>query len=286
MKPDVKAFFHKPTYTVSYVVADPESRKAVIIDSALDYDHAAGSTATTTADEIIAFVREQKYSIEFILETHVHADHLTAAPHLQRQLGGRIGIGARVSTVQSTFKKIYNFGDDVAEDGSQFHVLFDDGEIFHVGGLRIEVMATPGHTPACITYIIGDAAFIGDTLFMPDYGTARCDFPGGDARILYRSIRKILALPPETRLFLCHDYAPNGREYLWETTVAEQRAKNIHIHDGVSEDEFVKMRTERDKTLSMPALIIPSIQVNMQAGHLPPPEENGIAYLKVPLNAL
>jgi|TARA_R110002072_G_scaffold109750_4_gene237206 glyoxylase-like metal-dependent hydrolase (beta-lactamase superfamily II) len=286
MKPDVKAFFHKPTYTVSYVVSDPESKKAIIIDSALDYDNASGRTATTAADEVISFVKSEGLSVEWILETHVHADHLTAAPYLQQQLGGKIGIGGVVKTVQSTFKKIYNLGDEVPDDGSQFQYLFRDGETFTVGGLKIDVMATPGHTPACVTYKIGDAAFVGDTMFMPDYGTARCDFPGGDARKLYQSIRKILAYPPETRLFMCHDYAPGGREYLWETTVAEQRAKNIHIHDGVSEEEFVKMRTERDATLSMPVLIIPSIQVNMRAGNLPKAEDNGIAYLKVPLNAL
>lgn len=286
MNPDVKAFFHKPTFTVSYVVSDPDSRKAIIIDSALDYDNASGRTATTAADEVIDFVKTQELDVEWILETHVHADHLTAAPYLQEKLGGIIGIGGVVKEVQSTFKKVFNCGDEVADDGSQFQHLFQDGETVEVGGLTIEVMATPGHTPACIIYKIGDAVFVGDTLFMPDFGTARCDFPGGDARTLYRSIQKIFSYPPETRLFMCHDYGPNGRDYAWETSVAEQRANNIHIHDGISEEEFVKMRTERDATLSMPVLILPSIQVNMRAGHFPEAEENGVSYLKVPLNAL
>lgn len=286
MNPDVKAFFHKPTFTVSYVVSDPNSRKAIIIDSVLDYANNSGRTSTTAADEIIDFIRAENLVVDWILETHVHADHLTAAPYLQAKLGGVIGIGDVVTSIQSTFKKVYNFGDDVAEDGSQFQHLFKDGETVKVGDMTLEIFETPGHTPACVTYKIGDAVFVGDTLFMPDYGTARCDFPGGDARTLYRSIRKILALPPQTRLFMCHDYGPNDREFAWETTVAEQCAKNIHIHDGVSEDEFVKMRTERDATLSMPILIIPSIQVNMQAGHLPKAERNGVSYLKVPLNAM
>lgn len=286
MNPDVKAFFHKPTFTVTYVVSDPDSRKAVIIDSALDYDNASGRTATTAADEVIDFVKTQDLDVEWVLETHVHADHLTAAPYLQEKLGGVIGIGSVVKEVQSTFKKVFNCGDEVADDGSQFQHLFKDGETVEVGGMTIEVMATPGHTPACIIYKIGDAMFVGDTLFMPDFGTARCDFPGGDARTLYRSIQKIFSYPPETRLFMCHDYGPNGRDYAWETTVAEQRADNIHIHDGISEEEFVKMRTERDATLSMPVLILPSIQVNMRAGHFPEAEENGVSYLKVPLNAL
>lgn len=286
MNPDVKAFFHKPTFTVSYVVSDPNSRKAIIIDSVLDYANNSGRTSTTAADEIIDFIRAENLEVDWILETHVHADHLTAAPYLQAKLGGVIGIGGVVTSIQSTFKKVYNFGDDVAEDGSQFQHLFKDGETVKVGNMTLEIFETPGHTPACVTYKIGDAVFVGDTLFMPDYGTARCDFPGGDARTLYRSIRKILALPPQTRLFMCHDYGPNDREFAWETTVEEQCAKNIHIHDGVSEDEFVKMRTERDATLSMPILIIPSIQVNMQAGHLPKAERNGVSYLKVPLNAM
>ncbi len=286
MTPDVKAFFHIPTFTVSYVVSDPSSSKAIIIDSALDYDNSSGRTATTAADEIINYIKAQNLDVEWILETHVHADHLTAAPYLQEKLGGTIGIGGVVKTVQSTFKKVFNCGDDVAEDGSQFQHLFKDGETVEVGGMTLEVLATPGHTPACITYKIGDAVFVGYSLFMPDFGTARCDFPGGDARTLYRSIQKIFAYPPETRLFMCHDYGPNGRDFAWETTVAEQRAENIHIHDGISEEEFVKMRTERDATLSMPVLILPSIQVNMRAGHFPEAESNGVSYLKVPLNAL
>lgn len=286
MNPDVKAFFHKPTFTVSYVVSDPGSRKALIIDSVLDYANNSGRTSTTAADEIIDFIRAENLEVEWILETHVHADHLTAAPYLQEKLGGVIGIGGVVTSIQSTFKKVYNFGDDVPEDGSQFQRLFKDGETINVGDMTMEILETPGHTPACVSYKIGDAVFVGDTLFMPDYGTARCDFPGGDARTLYRSIRKILAFPLETRLFMCHDYGPNNRDFAWETTVAEQRATNIHIHDGIGEEEFVKMRTERDATLSMPVLIIPSIQVNMQAGHMPKAEGNGVSYLKVPLNAL
>ncbi|WP_288900919.1 MBL fold metallo-hydrolase [uncultured Sneathiella sp.] len=286
MNPDVKAFFHKPTFTVSYVVSDPGSRKALIIDSVLDYANNSGRTSTTAADEIIDFIRAENLEVEWILETHVHADHLTAAPYLQEKLGGVIGIGGVVTSIQSTFKKVYNFGDDVPEDGSQFQRLFKDGETINVGGMTLEILETPGHTPACVSYKIGDAVFVGDTLFMPDYGTARCDFPGGDARTLYRSISKILAFPPETRLFMCHDYGPNNRDFAWETTVTEQRATNIHIHDGIGEEEFVKMRTERDATLSMPVLIIPSIQVNMQAGHMPKAEGNGVSYLKVPLNAL
>jgi glyoxylase-like metal-dependent hydrolase (beta-lactamase superfamily II) len=286
MKPDVKAFFHEPTYTVSYVVSDPASRKAVIIDSVLDYDNSSGRTATPAADGIIDYVKTSGLDVEWILETHVHADHLAADPYLQSKLGGTTGIGGVVSTVQATFKGVFNFGEDMRIDGSQFQHLFADNEKIDVGGMTLEVLFTPGHTPACVTYKIGDAVFVGDTLFMPDYGTARCDFPGGDARTLYRSIRKILDFPPQTRLFMCHDYGPNNRDFAWETTVAEQRAKNIHIHDGISEEEFVKMRTERDATLSMPVLIIPSIQVNMQAGHFPKAEGNGVSYLKIPLDIL
>ncbi|TNE36880.1 MAG: MBL fold metallo-hydrolase, partial [Alphaproteobacteria bacterium] len=268
------------------VVADPESGKAVIIDSALDYDNASGKTATETADKIIAFVEERGLDVEWVLETHVHADHLTAAPYLQARLDAKCGIGSEVTIVQKTFARVFNVEESFRENGAQFQHLFRNGETFKIGSLTGEVLYTPGHTPACISYRIGDAVFVGDTLFMPDYGTARCDFPGGDARSLYRSIRKILSFPSETRLFMCHDYGPNGRDFAWETTVAEQRTRNIHIHDGVSEEAFVKMRTERDATLSMPALIIPSIQVNMRAGQLPEPEENGITYLKVPLNIL
>jgi glyoxylase-like metal-dependent hydrolase (beta-lactamase superfamily II) len=287
MKPDVKAFFDEATYTVSYVVKDPASSHAVIIDSVLDFDPKAGRTKTTSADQMIKHVRGNNLQINWILETHAHADHLTAAPYLKEKLGASIGIGENITDVQKVFKKVFNAGDDFVTDGSQFDHLFKDGEEFNIGGLTARVMHTPGHTPACMTYVIGDAAFVGDTLFMPDYGTARADFPGGDAATLYRSIHKILALAPETRLFMCHDYkAPGREEYAWETSVAEELEKNIHVHDGVSESEFVAMRNARDETLAMPVLILPSIQVNMRAGHFPPPEENGVSYLKLPLNAL
>ena len=287
MKPDVKAFFDEATYTVSYVVKDPASSHAVIIDSVLDFDPKAGRTKTTSADQMIKHVRGNNLQINWILETYAHADHLTAAPYLKEKLGASIGIGENITDVQKVFKKVFNAGDDFVTDGSQFDHLFKDGEEFNIGGLTARVMHTPGHTPACMTYVIGDAAFVGDTLFMPDYGTARADFPGGDAATLYRSIHKILALAPETRLFMCHDYkAPGREEYAWETSVAEELEKNIHVHDGVSESEFVAMRNARDETLAMPVLILPSIQVNMRAGHFPPPEENGVSYLKLPLNAL
>lgn len=287
MKPIVTAFFDEATFTVSYIVAEPESRHAAIIDPVLDYDPKAGRTATASADRILDHVRTQGLTVDWILETHVHADHLSAAAYLHDRLGAPIGIGAHVCTVQRTFARIFNTGPDFVPDGRAFDHLFHDGERFRIGALEGEVMHTPGHTPACITYVIGDAAFVGDTLFMPDYGTARADFPGGDAHALYRSIRRILALPPETRLFLCHDYKAPGRdEYVWETTVAAQRARNVHIHDGVSEEDFVRLRTTRDKELAMPVLILPSVQVNMRAGHLPPPEDNGVSYLKIPLNLL
>ena len=286
MNPQVKTFFDEATFTASHLVWDPDSKTAAIIDSVKDYDPKSGRTATDSADEIIAFVKAEGLSVAWILETHVHADHLTAAPYLKEKLGGRTAIGARIAEVQEVFKKVFNVERDFATDGRQFDQLLDDGETFAIGGLEARVIHTPGHTPACSTYVIGDAAFVGDTLFMPDFGTARCDFPGGDARALYRSIKKILALPPETRLFMCHDYAPGGREYRWETSVAEERAENIHVHDGVSEEDFVKMRSERDAQLSMPALILPSVQVNMRAGDLPPPEDNGTRYLKIPLDAL
>ncbi|MCR9221589.1 MAG: MBL fold metallo-hydrolase [Alphaproteobacteria bacterium] len=286
MNPTVKTFFDEETFTASHVVWDPESKRAAIIDSVKDYDPKSGRTATASADALIAFVKDEGLTIDWILETHVHADHLTAAPYLKETLGGRIGIGARINVVQGVFKTVFNVEESFATDGRQFDRLFEDGESFAIGGLEAKVMHTPGHTPACATYVIGDAAFVGDTLFMPDFGTARCDFPGGDARQLFQSIQKILALPPETRLFMCHDYAPGGREYRWETTVAAEKAENIHVHDGVSEDEFVAMRTERDKQLSMPVLILPSVQVNMRAGDLPPAEDNGVRYLKIPLDAL
>jgi glyoxylase-like metal-dependent hydrolase (beta-lactamase superfamily II) len=260
---------------------------AAIIDSVLDFDAAAGRTSTKAADEIIAFVKERGFDVQWLLETHVHADHLSAAPYLEEKLGGKIAIGANITVVQDVFGKIFNAGTEFERDGSQFDALFKDGDRIRIGEMTGHAIHTPGHTPACMTYVFGDAAFIGDTLFMPDYGTARADFPGGSAGDLYRSIRKVLALPPETRLFLCHDYKAPGRDqYAWETTVAEQRKSNVHVRDGVTEDEFVAMREARDKTLSMPKLIIPSIQVNMRAGDLPEAEDNGVRYLKVPLNQL
>ncbi|WP_163576863.1 MBL fold metallo-hydrolase [Halomonas faecis] len=284
-RPMITHFFDEPTNTFSYVVRDPDSRACAILDSVLDFDYAAGRTDVRSADAIIAFIEREGLSVEWILETHVHADHLSAAPYLHDKLGGKTGIGARIVEVQAIFGKTFNAGTEFARDGSQFDRLFEEGDTFAIGNLEGRVLHTPGHTPACLTYVIGDAAFVGDTLFMPDYGTARCDFPGGDARTLYRSIQKVLALPEETRLFLCHDYQAPGREtYQHETTVAEQRAHNVHVHDGISEDEFVKMRTERDATLGMPRLIIPSVQVNMRAGEMPPAEDDGQVYLKVPLN--
>ena len=286
-RPDIKAFFDEPTFTVSYVVSDPATRACAIVDSVLDYEPASGRTSTTSADAIIAHVRGQGLTVQWILETHVHADHLTAAPYLKAALGGRTAIGFNITTVQRTFKKLFNAEPGFAVDGSQFDHLVQDGETFGVGTLTATAMHAPGHTPACMVYRIGDAAFVGDTLFMPDYGSARCDFPGGDARQLYRSIQKILGWPEATRLFLCHDYKAPGREdYAWETTVGDQRRGNIHVHQGVSEDAFVEMRTQRDKTLRMPRLILPSVQVNMRAGALPPPEDNGIRYLKIPLDVL
>ncbi|NMM45491.1 MBL fold metallo-hydrolase [Rhodospirillaceae bacterium KN72] len=285
-KPEVKTFFDKDTFTATHVVMDPETKAAAIVDSVKDYDPKSGRTATRSADEVIAFVKDKGLTVEWILETHVHADHLSAAPYLKEKLGGKIAIGARIDIVQGVFKRIFNAEEDFATDGRQFDLLLDDAASFKLGSIDATVIHTPGHTPACSTYVIGDAAFVGDTLFMPDFGTARCDFPGGDARVLYKSIQKILALPPETRIFLCHDYAPNGREYIWETTVAAEKAENIHVRDGISEDDFVKMRTERDKQLDMPVLILPSVQVNMRAGELPPPEANGTRYLKIPVDAL
>ncbi|NWG72379.1 MAG: MBL fold metallo-hydrolase [Parvularculaceae bacterium] len=285
MKPQVAAFFDEPTNTASYVVADPAGRKCAVIDSVRDFDPASGRTSTSGADKIIAFIRERRLEVEWILETHVHADHLSAAPYIKGRLGGKIGIGAEVATVQRVFGEAFNAGADFARDGSQFDALFHDGDAFHVGDVPARAIATPGHTPACMTYLIGDAAFVGDTLFMPDYGTARCDFPGGDARTLYRSIQRLFALSPATRVFLCHDYKAPGRdEFRWETTVAEERASNIHIHEGVSEDAFVAMRTARDRTLAMPRLLLPSVQVNMRAGHFPKAEDNGVSYLKLPLD--
>ena len=284
-RPIVTHFFDEPTNTFSYVVQDPDSRACAILDSVLDFDYAAGRTDTRSADEIIAFVRDNGLEVEWVLETHVHADHLSAAPYLHEALGGKTGIGANITVVQDVFGKAFNAGTEFARDGSQFDCLFKEGDTFAIGNLEGRVLHTPGHTPACLTYVIGDAAFVGDTLFMPDYGTARCDFPGGDARTLYQSIQKVLTLPDATRLFLCHDYKAPGRdEYCHVTTVAEQRAHNVHVHEGIDEEAFVKMRTERDATLDMPRLILPSVQVNMRAGHMPPAEDNGQVYLKVPIN--
>ena len=287
MKPRIEAFFDEATYTVSYVVAEPEGGRCAIIDPVLDYDPKSGRTDTASADAIIAHVRTEKLAVDWILETHAHADHLSAAPRLKAQLGGRIAIGAHITEVQETFKKVFNVGADFTADGAQFDHLFADGEEFPIGAMVGRVMHTPGHTPACLTYLVGDAAFVGDTLFMPDYGTARTDFPGGDAATLYRSIRRILALPPETRLFMCHDYKAPGRDtFAWETTVAEQRANNVHVHDGIAARDFVALRNARDQSLDMPRLILPAVQVNMRAGHLPPAEENGVSYLKIPVDAL
>lgn len=291
LKPQVQAFFDAPTWTVTYVVYDREGGQAAIIDSVLNYDHKSGRTRTTGADEVIAFVKAKGLKVQWILETHAHADHLSAAPYLRHHLGGRIGIGARIDGVQKVFKGLFNLEPEFKTDGSQFDHLFqEEEEDFQIGDLWARVMSVPGHTPACVAYVIGDAVFVGDTLFMPDVGTARCDFPGGNAHTLYRSVRKLLALPPQTRLFMCHDYPPlvdgRPRAVTWETTVAEQRERNIHVHDGVSEEAFVKMRTARDATLEMPVLIMPSVQVNIRAGELPPAEANGVSYLKIPLNAV
>lgn len=286
LKPAITAFFDEPTNTVTYVVRDPKSTSCAIIDSVLDIDYAAGRISYGSADHVINFVTANKLTVEWHIETHVHADHLSAAPYLQKKLGGKIGIGRNITIVQETFGKIFNEGTEFQRDGSQFDKLFDDGDTYHIGTMTAHALLTPGHTPACMTHIVGDAAFVGDTLFMPDGGSARADFPGGDARILYRSIKRVLTLPNETRLFMCHDYGPNGRNIKWETTVAEQREHNIHAHDGVSENQFVTLREARDKTLGMPKLIIPSLQVNMKAGELPPADANGKRFLKVPLNIL
>ena len=284
--PKVSAFFDEATFTVTYIVSDPKTSQAVIIDPVLDYDPASGRTSTSSADQVVEHVRANKLSIDWILETHVHADHLSGAPYLRDKLGGKTAIGRDVTAVQTVFKKVFNL-DDLVADGSQFDHLFDDGETFDFGSMQGRVMATPGHTPACVTYVIGDSAFVGDTLFMPDFGTARTDFPGGSASQLYQSIRKVLSLPESTRLFMCHDYKAPGRdEYAWQTSVAEQREKNIHINDGVSESAFVALREGRDSELGMPKLLLPSIQVNVRAGELPEAEDNGIRYLKIPVDAV
>ncbi len=285
-KPEVTAFFDAGTNTVSYVVLDPGLKACAIIDPVLYLDYAAGRIGTGSADRIASFVHGNCLTVEWLIETHVHADHLSASPYLQERLGGKIGIGEHIRMVQDAFGKVFNEGTAFARDGSQFDALFKDGDSYAIGTLNAVALHTPGHTPACMTHVIGDAAFTGDTLFMPDGGTARADFPGGDARELYRSIKKVLSLPAGMRLFMCHDYGPNGRAIAWESTVADQRASNIHIRDGVSEDTFVELRTARDKTLPMPKLIIPSIQVNMRGGRLPEPDETGKTFLKVPLGAL
>ena len=286
-QPQVSAFFDPPTNTFTYLVRDPSSDACAIIDSVLAFDYSSGRTDTHAADELIAHIREAGLQVQWILETHAHADHLSAAPYLQEQLGGKIGIGEHIIEVQQIFGKVFNAGTEFSRDGSQFDALFADGDTFSIGNLSVKVLHTPGHTPACLSYLIGDAVFVGDTLFMPDYGTARCDFPGGDSATLYQSVQKLLALPDETRMYLCHDYLPEGRShYVHETTVGEQRRRNIHVHEGVSEADFVALRDARDATLSAPKLLIPSVQVNIRAGHLPEPEDNGQVYLKVPVNLL
>jgi glyoxylase-like metal-dependent hydrolase (beta-lactamase superfamily II) len=286
IRPDVTGFFDRDTNTISYVVKDPASSACAIIDAVMDFDYASGRMSTASADKLIAHITSRSLKLEWLIETHAHADHLSAAPYIQQKLGGKIGIGEHIRAVQDVFGKVFNEGTEFQRDGSQFDRLFRDGDTYTIGGMAATVLHTPGHTPACTTHVIGDAAFVGDTLFMPDGGTARADFPGGDARILFRSIKRVLALPPETRLFICHDYGPDGREIAYETTVAKERAENIHIRDGVTEDAFVALRTTRDKTLPQPKLIIPSLQVNMRAGHLPPPDQSGRQFLKVPINGL
>ncbi len=286
VKPEVTAFFDASTNTISYIVKDPASAACAVVDPVMDIDYAAGRITHGSADAIIAHIKAHGLRLEWLIETHVHADHLSAAPHIQQKLGGKIGIGDQITVVQDVFGKVFNEGTEFRRDGSQFDRLFKDGDTYMIGGMQVFTLHTPGHTPACMTHVVGDAAFVGDTLFMPDGGSARADFPGGDARTLFRSIRRVLGLPPQTRLFMCHDYGPNGRDIKWETTVAEERAHNIHVKDGVTQDEFVAMREARDATLGMPRLILPSLQVNMRAGALPPPDESGKVFLKVPVNAL
>ena len=287
MTPDVTAFFDEPTFTVSFVVKDPDSLKCAIIDSVLDFDYSSGRTDTASADRIVEHVKTHGLEPVWLLETHVHADHLSAAPYIQEQVGGKIGIGEMITVVQDTFGKVFNEGTRFQRDGSQFDKLFKEGDTFAIGALEGRVMHTPGHTPACLTYVIGDSAFVGDTLFMPDFGTARADFPGGSAETLYDSIQKILALPEDTVIYVGHDYKASGRDvFAWETTVKEQRDLNVHVGGGATAEDFVKMRTERDATLDMPRLIIPSIQVNMRAGQMPEPDESGKRFLKIPVNEL
>ncbi|WP_419902997.1 MBL fold metallo-hydrolase [Kiloniella sp.] len=286
MQTKVEAFFHEASNTISYVVWDPQTKQAAIVDSVLDFDTNSGRTSTTSAEIIVKRFKELNLSCHWVLETHVHADHLSAAPFIKQELGGKTAVGDHTPEIQRTFKTIYNAESSFKTDGQQFDYLFSDNEEFSLGNINCRAIHTPGHTPACLTYHIEDLAFVGDTLFMPDFGTARADFPGGDAGQLYDSIQKILALPDDTRLYTCHDYAPNGREIAWETTVKEQREKNLHTHEGITREEFIKMRTDRDKQLAMPALLIPSIQVNMRAGSLPPAEDDGDHYLKIPINKL
>ena len=286
VKPQVEGLFAPATWTVTYVVHNGPGSACAIIDSVLDYDPKSGRTRTTSADKVIEFVKGHQLTVEWILETHAHADHLSAAPYLKKHLGGQIAIGDQITRVQKVFKGLFNLEPEFKLDGSQFDVLLKDDDSLQIGALTAKVLAVPGHTPACVAYQVGDAVFVGDTLFMPDVGTARCDFPGGDAKNLYASTRKLLSLPPQTRLFMCHDYPPNDRPIAFETTVAEQRAKNIHVHDGVSEAQFVDMRTKRDATLEMPVLILPAVQINIRAGAMPPKEANGTAYVKIPINAL
>ncbi|MAP94937.1 MAG: MBL fold metallo-hydrolase [Ponticaulis sp.] len=287
MTPDVKGFFDPETFTISYVVTDPETKTCAVIDSLLNYDPASGRTKTTSADELIAYVRENNLECEWIIDTHVHADHLTAAPYIKAQLGGKTAIGDHIPVVQNVFSKIFNEGQSFHTDGRQFDHLFADGETYSIGRLQGKAIHTPGHTPACMSHLIGDAVFVGDTIFMPDFGTARCDFPGGDAGTLYDSVGKLFDLPEETRVFLCHDYkAPGREEFIWETTIGDQKRENIHVKTGTSRSEFISMRNTRDATLDMPRLILPSVQVNMRAGDMPPPEDNGVSYMKVPINAL
>ena len=282
-KPIIDAFFDEATYTVTYLVTDPETRRAAIVDPVLDYDHKSGKASTASAERVLAKAAERQASVDWILETHAHADHLTAAPLLKSRTGARVVIGEHIRDVQKIFRKVFN-ASDVSNDGREFDRLVADGETLPLGNLAIEVMHLPGHTPADVAYRIGDAVFVGDTIFMPDYGTARADFPGGDAATLYRSIRRLLSLPAETRLFMCHDYKAPGRDrYAWETSVADERARNVHVHDGVTEAEFVAMRRKRDDTLAAPVLLLPSVQVNIRAGHLPPPDDNGQSYLRIPV---
>jgi glyoxylase-like metal-dependent hydrolase (beta-lactamase superfamily II) len=286
LNPIVHGIFDASTWTVTYVVYEKEGSACAIIDSVLDYDPKSGRTSTESADKVIALVQEKKLSVQWILETHAHADHLTAAPYLKAHLGGQTAIGDHITSVQHVFKGVFNLEASFQEDGTQFDHLFNVDEVFAIGNLTAKALYVPGHTPACVAYQVGDAVFVGDTLFMPDVGSARCDFPGGCAKTLYASARKLLSLPASTRLFMCHDYPPETRDVKFETTVAEQRAHNIHLHDGISEDEFVRMRTARDATLAMPVLILPAVQINIRAGEFPPKDDNGVSYLKIPLNAL